>query len=134
MNHIPDDLMYTEAHEWVAKDDKKNIATIGITDYAQDHLGEIVSVDLPEVGLKVAAGDDVCVIESVKTAADVFSPLSGTIIAINEELEEAPGMINNDPYQDGWLYKIEIKDIVEYEELLDKDAYEEYIMESEGDD
>lgn len=134
MNHMPEDLMYTEAHEWVANDEKKNIATVGITYYAQDHLGEIVSVDLPEVGLRVAAGDDVCVIESVKTAADVFSPLSGTIIAINEDLEEAPGLINSDPYQDGWLYKIEIKDIVEYEELLDKDSYEEYLREAAGDD
>lgn len=134
MDHIPDDLMYTEAHEWVSKDPNKNIATIGVTYYAQDRLGDLVSVDLPEVGLKVAAGDDVCVIESVKTSIDVFSPLSGVIIAINEDLEEAPGLINTDPYQDGWLYKIEIKDIVEYEELLDKDAYEEYLMESESDD
>lgn len=128
MEHFPEELKYTESHEWVLKDPNKNIATIGITDYAQGQLGEIVFVDMPEVGLEVAAGDDVCVLESVKAAADVFSPLSGTIVAINEDLDESPGLVNSDPYQDGWLYKIQIKDIVEYEELLDKAAYQEYIM------
>ena len=134
MDHIPEDLKYTETHEWVAKDPAKNIATIGITDYAQDQLGELVFVDLPEVGLKVVAGDDVCVLESVKAAADVFSPISGVIIAVNEDLDESPGLVNSDPYQDGWLYKIDIKDVVEYEELLDKSAYQEYVMESLGEE
>lgn len=134
MNHIPDELKYTETHEWVLKEHAKNIAVIGITDYAQEQLGELVVVELPEIGLSVAAGDDVCVLESVKAAADVFSPISGTIIAVNEELEESPGLVNTDPYQDGWLYKIEIKDIVEYEELLDKAAYQEYVMEVEDDE
>lgn len=134
MNHMPEELRYTETHEWVSKDHDKNVATIGITDYAQEQLGELVFVDLPEVGLRVAAGDDVCVLESVKAAADVFSPLSGTIIAINEDLEDAPGLVNTDPYQDGWLYKIEIKDIVEYDELLDKAGYQEYTMEEEADE
>lgn len=134
MEHFPDELKYTETHEWVLKDHNKNIATVGITDYAQDQLGELVFVDLPEVGLKVAAGDDVCVLESVKAAADVFSPISGTIIAVNEDLDESPGLVNSDPYQDGWLYKIEIKDIVEYNELLDKAAYQEYVMEIEDED
>ena len=91
-------------------------------------------VDLPEVGLKVVAGDDVCVLESVKAAADVFSPISGVIIAVNEDLDESPGLVNSDPYQDGWLYKIDIKDVVEYEELLDKSAYQEYVMESLGEE
>lgn len=134
MDHMPDELKYTETHEWIAKDPVTNIATIGITDYAQDRLGELEFVELPEVGLKITAGDEVCALESVKAASDVFSPLSGTIVAINEDLEDAPGLINTDPYQDGWLYKIEIKDMVEYQELLDKAAYEEYVMESEGDD
>ncbi len=129
MNHIPDELRYTETHEWVSKEPAKNVATVGITDYAQEQLGELVFVELPEIGLKVAAGDDVCVLESVKAAADVFSPLSGVIVAINEDLEESPGSVNSDPYQDGWLYKIELKDIVEYDELLDKAAYQEYVME-----
>ncbi len=134
MQHIPEELKYTETHEWVLKDHSKNIATVGITDYAQEQLGELVFVDLPEVGLRVAAGDDVCVLESVKAAADVFSPLSGTIVAINEDLDESPGLVNTDPYQDGWLYKIELKDIVEYDELLDKASYQEYVMEAAEED
>lgn len=133
MDHIPDELRYTETHEWVTKDHNKNIATVGITDYAQEQLGELVFVELPEVGLKVAAGDDVCVLESVKAAADVFSPLSGVIVAVNEDLDESPGLVNTDPYQDGWLYKIEMKDIVEYDELLDKASYQEYVMEATED-
>ena len=134
MDHMPDDLHYTETHEWVQKDRNKNIATVGITDYAQEQLGEIVFVDLPEVGLKVSAGDDVCVLESVKAAADVFTPISGTIVEVNEDLDESPGLVNTDPYQDGWLYKIELKDVVEYDELLDKAAYKEYVMEVQDDD
>lgn len=134
MDHMPDDLHYTETHEWVLKDRNKNIATVGITDYAQEQLGEIVFVDLPEVGLKVSAGDDVCVLESVKAAADVFTPVSGVIVEVNEELDESPGLVNTDPYQDGWLYKIELKDVVEYDELLDKAAYKEYVMEVQDDD
>ncbi len=132
MHHIPEELKYTENHEWIAVD--KKIATIGITDYAQDQLGEVVHLDLPEVGLSVAAGDEVCVIESVKVATEIFSPLSGTIVEINEDLDDAPGLVNSDPYQDGWLYKIEIKDPVEYEELLDVAAYQECLAELESDE
>lgn len=134
MDHIPEELKYTETHEWVSKEPNNKIATVGITDYAQDQLGEIVFVDLPEIGLKVAAGDDVCVMESVKAAADVFSPVSGVIVAINEDLEESPGLVNSDPYQDGWLYKIELKDEVEYDELIDKSSYQEYVLEAREDD
>lgn len=134
MDHIPEELKYTETHEWVSKEPNKKIATVGITDYAQDQLGEIVFVELPEIGLKVAAGDDVCVMESVKAAADVFSPVSGVIVAINEDLEESPGLVNSDPYQDGWLYKIELKDEVEYDELIDKSSYQEYVVEAREDD
>lgn len=133
MEHIPEGLKYTENHEWVSKELNKNIATIGITNYAQEQLGEMVVVELPEIGLKVTAGDEVCVLESVKAAADVFSPLSGVIVAINEDLDEAPGLLNSDPYQDGWLYKIEIQDIVEYNELLDSSTYQEYVVESAED-
>ena len=134
MEHIPGELKYTETHEWVLKDPNKNIATIGITNYAQDQLGELVFVDLPEVGLKVVAGDDVCVLESVKAAADVFSPISGVIVAVNEDLEESPGLVNSDPYQDGWLYKVDMKDVVEYDELLDKASYQEYVLEVVGEE
>ncbi len=133
MEHIPEGLKYTENHEWVSKDRNKNIATIGITNYAQEQLGEMVVVELPEIGLKVTAGDEVCVLESVKAAADVFSPLSGVILAIDEDLDEAPGLLNSDPYPDGWLYKIEIQDIVEYDELLDSSTYQGYVVESAED-
>jgi len=129
MQHFPEELMYTITHEWAYKDEEKNIVTVGITDYAQEKLGEIVFVELPEVGLKIAAGDEVCVLESVKSAADVFSPLSGKIVAINEDLEDSPGLINSDPYQDGWLYKLELKDQVEYDELLDVHGYREHLAE-----
>ena len=134
MEHFPEELKYTETHEWVSQDEKTKIATIGITYYAQNQLGDLVFVELPEIDSKVAAGDEVCVLESVKAAADVFSPLSGRIVAVNEDLEEAPGLVNSDPYQDGWLYKIEIKDQVEYDELLDCDGYQEYLMEAAGDE
>lgn len=131
MHRFPEELKYSETHEWVLKEDDKNIAIIGITDYAQEQLGELVFVDLPEVGLKIAAGDEVCVLESVKAAADVFSPLSGKIIAVNEDLEDAPGLVNSDPYQDGWLFKIELKDEVEYEELMDVNDYQELLTEEQ---
>lgn len=134
MEHFPEELKYTETHEWVDKAEDSNIATVGITYYAQSQLGDLVFAELPEVGAKVAAGDEVCVLESVKAAADVFSPLSGKIVAINEDLEEAPGLVNTDPYSDGWLYKIELKDQVEYDELLDSNGYQEYVMEAEGDE
>lgn len=131
MSSFPDDLKYSVTNEWAAKEDGKKIAVIGITDYAQEQLGEILYVGLPEVGLKIAAGDEVCVIESIKTTIDVFSPLSGKIVAVNEELEDAPGFVNSDPYQDGWLYKLEIKDQVEYDELLDADAYQDFLREQQ---
>lgn len=135
MNYCPEELMYSVTHEWAYKEDpKKNIATIGITDYAQDKLGDIISVELPEVGLKIAAGDEVCVLESVKTETDIFSPVSGKIVAVNEELEEAPGFVNSDPYQDGWLFKVELKDHVEYDELLDVNTYREHLAEIEEED
>jgi glycine cleavage system H protein len=133
MSHCPEELMYSLTHEWAYKEEDKNIATIGITDYAQQKLGEIVYVELPEVGLKITAGDEVCVLESVKSAADVFSPLSGKIVAVNEDLDEAPGMVNSDPYQDGWLFKIEVKDPVEYDELLDVHGYRDHLAEEAED-
>lgn len=129
MKRFPTEFKYTETHEWVYKDPESTKVSIGITDYAQEHLGEVVMVELPEDGLTIAAGDDVCMIESVKAANEVLSPLSGKIVEINEDLEDAPGMVNTDPYGDGWLYKLELKDIVEYDELLDAEEYQEYLAE-----
>lgn len=129
MKRFPKELKYTETHEWVYKEPDSNTVTIGITDFAQEQLGEVNTVDLPEEDLDVSAGDDVCVLESVKSAAEVLSPLSGKIIAINTDLEDAPGLVNTDPYGDGWLYKLELKDIVEYDELFDVEGYQEYLAE-----
>jgi glycine cleavage system H protein len=135
MNRVPKELKYTASHEWAIADDlDKNIVIVGITDFAQEQLGELVYVELPEVGDKVAAGDEVCVLESVKAASDVFSPLSGKIVAINEDLEDSPGLVNTHPYHDGWLYKIEMQDPVEYDELLDAEGYQDVLAEQEEDD
>jgi len=129
MMRFPEELKYTQTHEWVYKDPESNIIIVGVSDYAQEKLGELVLVELPEVEVRVSAGDEVCVLESVKAATDIFSPLSGKIIVINEDLEDAPGMVNSDPYGDGWLYKLELKDIVEYNELFDVSSYQDYLEE-----
>lgn len=130
MSRFPKEFKYAPTHEWAIKDhDDDNVAIVGVTDFAQNHMGEIVYVELPEVGLRVAAGDEVCVLESVKTASDVYSPLSGKIVAVNEDLEDAPGMVNTDPYQDGWLFKIELKDQVEFDELLEAEDYKDSLIE-----
>ena len=133
MSHYPEELQYSETHEWALQTNDTNIVTVGITDYLQQQLGEIEAVELPEVGLKIIAGDDVCVLESVKVTAEIISPLSGRIVAVNEDLEESPGLINIDPYQDGWLFKLELKDRGEYDELMDVSAYQELLAELEED-
>jgi len=130
MNKIPNELRYTRTHEWIRMEDN-GVAVIGITDHAQSALGDLVFVDLPESENLIHAGDDVCVVESVKAASDVYSPLSGKIVAINEELEEAPGLVNSDPYGDGWLFKIEPVDTEELNELLDAEGYEGIVEEDE---
>jgi glycine cleavage system H protein len=119
-----DDLKYASSHEWVKIDDD-GIATVGISDHAQEALGDIVFVELPEVGSSVVSKDEVAVVESVKAASDIYSPLSGEIVAINEELLDAPETVNSDPYEQGWFYKIELSDEAELDELLSADAYKE---------
>jgi len=118
----PDNLKYATSHEWVRVDDD-GIATVGISDHAQDALGDIVFVELPEVGSTVNAKDEVAVVESVKAASDIYSPLSGEIIQINEELVDAPETVNAVPYDNGWFYKVKMSDEMELEELLDSEAY-----------
>lgn len=122
MNEIPNDLHYSESHEWV-RYDGDDIYSVGITDYAQSQLGDIVFVELPDIEAKVHAGDEVVVVESVKTAADVYSPLSGEIIEVNDILSNDPGRLNSDPYGDGWIYRIKIKDKAELENLMDHNGY-----------
>ncbi len=129
MSDIPKDLLYSKTHEWVRLEDN-DIYAVGITDHAQSQLGDLVFVDLPDTSIRVHAGDEVVVVESVKTAADVYSPLSGEIIEVNDIVSNDPARINNEPYGDGWLYRIKISDEGELEDLMDAEAYEDEISES----
>ena len=123
--NIPSNLQYTKDHEWVKIEN--GVATIGITDFAQGELGDIVFVELPEVGKSFNAGDAFGTIEAVKTVTDLFSPISGNIVAINEGLDNDTGKVNSDPYGDGWLVKIRLSDPDEKDGLLSSIAYEEII-------
>ncbi len=122
---IPPVLKYSKEHEWVATEG--SVATVGITDYAQDQLGEIVYVELPAVGDKISKDDPFGVVESVKAVSDIYAPLSGTVIEINEDLPESPEVVNEDPYGDGWLIKVKISDAAELDDLLDNEEYEELV-------
>ena len=124
MSHIPSHLKYTPAHEWVS-DDGDNVYTAGITDFAQSQLGDVVFVELPEVGSQVQLNDSIAVVESVKAASDVYAPLTGEIIAINETLTDAPETLNTAPYEGGWLFKIKLADAASLDHLLDADAYQQ---------
>lgn len=130
VNKVPKELRYTQTHEWVRVEDD-GTAVIGMTDHAQAQLGELVLVELPDLNVKVDAGDEVGVVESVKAASDIYSPLSGKILAVNEDLEEAPSLVNSDPYGDGWLYKLDPIDPDELSELLDASDYGAYLEEDE---
>ena len=123
--NIPSNLQYTKDHEWAKIEN--GVATIGITDFAQGELGDIVFVELPEVGKSFNAGDAFGTIEAVKTVTDLFSPISGKIVAINEGLDNDPGKENSDPYGDGWLVKIRLSDPDEKDGLMSSIAYEEII-------
>ena len=129
MSDVPADLKYLSSHEWVLIED--NVATVGISDHAQELLGDLVYVELPEVGSSVSAGDSVGVVESVKAASDMYAPVTGEVVEINEELEDSPDRINHDPYGDGWMYKVAIEDAEEVGELLDAEAYGEAIADEE---
>ncbi|HTY55964.1 MAG TPA: glycine cleavage system protein GcvH [Bradyrhizobium sp.] len=124
---IPEGLKYSKEHEWVATED--SVATIGLTDYAQDQLGEVVSVELPSVGDKVSKDDPFGVVESVKAVSDMYAPISGTVTEVNQELAESPEMVNEDPYGDGWLIKIRITDVAELDDLMENEEYQELIAE-----
>ncbi|HEY7745208.1 MAG TPA: glycine cleavage system protein GcvH [Desulfuromonadales bacterium] len=124
---FPEELKYTEEHEWVMVED--DVVTVGITDFAQDQLGDVVFVELPAVGTIVEAGKPFGVVESVKAVSDVYAPLSGEVVEINEELPDAPETINTSPYDDGWMIKIKLSDAAELEGLMDADAYQEFIEE-----
>ena len=124
---VPEDLRYTKNHEWVRLDGGS--ATIGITDHAQSALGDIVFVELPEVGKSLSAGETFGVIESVKAASDCFMPVSGKITATNESLADSPETVNADPHGEGWLVKVDLADVAEVETLMDAPAYEAFLKE-----
>jgi len=121
----PAGLKYSKEHEWVATED--SVATIGITDFAQEQLGEIVYVELPAVGEKVSKDDPFGVVESVKAVSDIFAPISGTVVEVNEDLPDSPETVNEDPYGDGWLIKIKVSDSAELDDLMDNEEYEEMV-------
>ncbi len=127
--NIPQDLSYTKNHEWVKIEGNK--VTVGITDYAQQQLGDIVFVENPMEGDEVQEGDSFAVLESVKAAADVYSPLAGVVVGVNEELENDPGLINSDPYGQGWLAAFEIEEGTEISDLMDADQYAVFVKEQE---
>lgn len=129
MSNVPSELKFLSSHEWVLIEGE--VATIGVSDHAQELLGDLVFVELPEVGSEIAAGDSVAVIESVKAASDSYAPVSGEVIEVNSELEDSPERINDDPYGDGWMYRVKMEDSNEVGELLDADAYTEVIAEEE---
>lgn len=124
-NDVPSELKYAKSHEWV-RVEEGGIAAVGITDHAQELLGDLVFVELPEVGANLASGSECAVVESVKAASDVYSPVSGEVIEVNEALAEAPETINQDAYESGWIYRLRISDETELEALMDADAYAEH--------
>jgi len=119
---IPEDLRYSSDHEWVRVEDGK--ARVGITDYAQDALGDVVFVDLPEVGGAVKAADSISEVESTKSVSDIYAPLSGTVVEVNADLADSPQRLNEDPYGEGWIFVIELSDPSEVDGLLDASGYQ----------
>ena len=124
---FPEDFKYSKEHEWVLVEG--NVATVGITDYAQDQLGDIVFVELPAVGDKVSKEDAFGVVESVKAVSDIYAPVSGKVVEVNDDLPENPEMLNEDAYGDGWIIKIEMTDPDELADLMNATEYEEYVAE-----
>jgi glycine cleavage system H protein len=122
MSELRSELKYLPSHEWARLEDDGTV-TVGISDHAQDSLGDVVYVETPEVGSTVNAGEEAGVVESVKAASDIFSPITGEVIAINEDLEDAPETVNSSPYDDGWFYKVKPTDTAELDSALDVDAY-----------
>ncbi len=129
--NTPKELKYTKDHEWVRLEG--NRAVVGITDFAQSQLGDVVFVEVPEVGAEVAAGNGFSVVESVKAVSDIYAPLSGTVVEVNEALADAPEVVNQDPYGEGWIAVIEITDMSELDNLLDSEAYEKLAAEEAHD-
>lgn len=127
MTEIRENLFYTESHEWVLN--KNGIARVGITDYAQDHLTDVVYVELPKVGDRFSKGDEIATVESVKSVSEIYAPVSGKVVAINEKLDGEPELVNTSPYDDGWLVEIEMDNESELEKLFSPPEYEKKLAE-----
>ena len=125
MSNVPENLRYRDSHEWI--DPTQSPSPVGITDHAQAELTDVVFVDPPKVGTQVSAGQQVCVIESVKAASDIYAPVAGEIVAINEALTGDPGLLNRDPYSGGWIFKIKASNPTEFDALMDAGAYGKHI-------
>jgi glycine cleavage system H protein len=123
MSQTPAELKYASSHEW-ARLEADGTVTVGISDHAQNALGDVVFVELPELGASLAAGDEAGVVESVKAASDVYAPVGGEVVAINETLEDAPETVNSDPYSDGWFFRLQVADAGELENLLSAEDYD----------
>ncbi|MET1256139.1 glycine cleavage system protein GcvH [Aliikangiella maris] len=126
MSNVPSDLKYVSSHEWIREEDDGTVV-VGITDHAQELLGDVVYVELPEIDSEVAIEDEIAVVESVKAASDIYAPLSGTIIEVNEALEDAPETVNSSPYDDGWMFKMKPSEPSELDNLMDAEAYQNEI-------
>ena len=124
MSDNPEELKYVETHEWVREDEDGSVL-VGITDFAQSALGDVVYVELPEVDSEVDMGDEVAVVESVKAASDIYAPLSGRITEVNESLEGNPELVNADPYRDGWFFRLKLRDVEELSSLMGSESYSE---------
>ncbi len=133
MSNIPSDLRYTREHEWARKEDDGRL-TIGITDYAQDQLGDIVYIQLPEQGGDVTAGDPMGEVESTKSVSDIYSPVSGKVAEANTEVIENPEGVNQDPYGEGWLVVIEPSDLTEFDSLMTSEEYASFLAEEGGEE
>lgn len=121
--NVPDDLRYTSDHEWIRREPGTDTITVGITDFAQDALGDVVFVEAPEVGTTVAANDTFTEVESTKSVSDIYAPVAGAIVAINDLLDDQPELLNSDPYGQGWICTIEMSAAAQYDELMDAAAY-----------
>jgi len=131
MSELPGDLLYTSDHEWLRREDDGNV-TIGVTDHAQAALGDLVYIELPEVGQDVEIGGDMAVVESVKAASDVYAPIDGTVVAINEGLADDPERANADPYGDGWIVTVQPSSDIDESAMLTPDAYQDLLDEEEA--
>ena len=122
MSNIPSELKYATSHEWV-RQEGNGVVTVGITEHAQELLGDMVFVELPDVDDEISTGDDVAVAESVKAASDIYAPISGKVIEVNEDLEDSPELVNSDAFGEGWLFKVQLDDEAELDALLDAEGY-----------